>query len=62
MIQVAKNKFLLAIFLSLVYWIDFLLHILIELNDAHDRTIVYPELDHSKFTKLPLLNDPNSQK
>ncbi len=48
MIQIAKMRFL-AIFLSLVYWIDLILHILIELNGVHELDIISPMLDHSKI-------------
>ena len=43
----------LAIFMSLMHWIDLILHILIELNGAHDLAIVSPMLDGSKITKMP---------
>ena len=43
----------LAIFMSFVHRIDLILHILIELNGAHDLAMVSPMLDHSKITKMP---------
>ena len=52
----------LAIFLSLVHQIDFVLHIMIEINGVHELAIVSLMLDHSKITKVTFLNDPNSQK
>ena len=42
--------------------IDSILHILLELNGAHELAVVSPIVDHSKSTKNAILNDPNSQK
>ena len=48
-----KMRFL-AIFLSLMAWMDMMLHILIELNDLNDLAIVSRMLDHEKIRKLHL--------
>ena len=52
----------LAIFLSLVYLIDLILHIFVELIGVHDLAIDSTMLDHSKIRKNAFLNDPSGRK
>ena len=42
--------------------IDSILHILIELNGAHELAMISLMLDHSKIRKNAFLNDPNKPK
>ena len=52
----------LAIFLSLVFWIDLILHIVLVLN-VYQRSAMLPGLEGSfKDHKNAFLNDPKSQK
>ena len=53
---------LLAVFSSLVHWINLILHILIILNVLNNFSTIWHMLDHSKVTKNAFLNDPKCQK
>ena len=63
-----KNAFLndpkrfLAIFLSLVCWIDLILHILIELNVFHQSATLPGHGGSLKSQRNVFLNDPKCQK
>ena len=61
MIQIAKKRFL-AVFLSLVCWIDFILHIVI-VSNVFQLSAALPGHEGSfKKYKNAFLNDPKSQK
>ena len=49
-------------FSGLVSWMDFILHILILLNELNDLAIISLMLDYSKNQENAFLNDPKSQK
>ena len=61
MIQRAKKRFL-AIFLSLVCWIDLILHIVIVLNVFQLSAMLPGHEGSFKDHKNAFLNDPKSQK
>ena len=52
----------LAIFLSLVCWIDLILHIVIVLNVYQLSAMLIGQAGSFKNHKNPFLNDPNCQK
>ena len=62
MIQRAKKKWFLAIFWSLVCWIELILHIVIVLNVFQLSAILPGHEGSFKDHKNAFLNDPKGQK